>query len=512
MPALKRRKVDSTIEKRIVTGMIVSKKFLQEISGSVNPDYFENTFTRQIAEWSLHFYLQYEEASRTHIQDIFNKEKDRLSKEDADLISKLLVEISKRYESSDGINVEYLLDQTLAYFKKRELEMTASNIQYLLSRNKIDEAEDEVIGFRKVSRITSNWTNPFDAECVNEVFEQEEDFFRFPGDLGNFTGPFERNWLVAVSGTFKKGKTWLLQEFAVIGMMRKLKVAFFSLEMPKKKMNERIYKRMIGAAPEEGVYEFPCFDCFYNQDGSCESTNRTNRHTLRNSQGHKPEYDPDSPYRACTYCKDHGRSSDYKIDFWFTPPYDDRGNLLRTKAFKLGYIKQRISKLRKHFKDYLRLKCYPRFSANMHDITRDLDILEQTEGFVPDIIIIDYADILKPEREGLSGTEKEDETWMKLSQLGGTRHALVVTATQLRRSALEKTQVKQSDSALWIGKLAHVDVMLSLNQSENEKDAGAMRIGIMVHRFKEFSEEANCYILQKLSFGQVNLESYASRK
>jgi hypothetical protein len=121
--------------------------------------------------------------------------------------------------------------------------------------------------------------------------------------------------------------------------------------------------------------------------------------------------------------------------------------------------------------------------------------------------VIDYADILKPEQEGQSGVDKEDLTWMRLSQLAGSRHALVVTATQLRKSALNAPQVKQSDTALWVGKLGHVDCMLSLNQTEKEKKERVLRVGMMVHRYEEFSEESSCYILQKLRRGQVNLDS-----
>jgi replicative DNA helicase len=513
MSALRRRRIDSTIEKRILTGMIVSKRFLQEVKPLLNLDYFESDFTRKVAQWSLNYFLHYDDAPKEHIQDIYNRESDKLKEEDAELISKFLKDISSRYEQDPDINVDYLLDQTMDYFKKRELEITSTNIQYLLSNNQIEQAEEQIIHFSKISRLTSQWIDPFQQKYVDEVFQRDEKpFLRFTGNLGHYLGTFERGWLVGVSGTFKKGKTWLLQEFGVIALRRKLKVVFFSLEMPQKKMNERLYKRLVGAATDDEKDDdlYPVFDCGLNQTGECENTDRENQVTLIDEDG-KPDWTRENPYRVCTACRGNSES-DYETAFWL----EEITHTDEKKKYKLPFwdrktIRKKITAYRKNYAHLMRMKTYPRFSANIRDIERDLDILEQTEEFVPDVIIIDYADILKPEHDGQRGIEKEDETWMRLAQLAGSRHALVITATQLRRSALDKPQVKQSDSAMWIGKLAHVDAMLTLNQTENEKQCRVMRVGVMVHRYEEFSEESACYILQKLKRGQVNLDSEIKR-
>jgi len=515
MSALKRRRIDSTVEKRIVTGMIVSKRFLQEVQPLINLDYFENDFTRTVADWALQYFLHYDDSSKEHIGDIYTRESAKLKEEDAELISKFLTDISSKYEQDSEINVDYLLDQTMDYFKKRELEITSSNIQYLLDNNQIEQAEDQIIRFSKISRLTSSWINPFELEHVDEVFEKDEvPFLRFPGRLGRYLGTFERGWLVGISATFKKGKTWMLQEFAVLGIRRRLKVAFFSLEMPQKKMNERIYKRLIGAATKDDERDddlYPVFDCNLNQLNTCENTDRTNNVRLLLEDGNKPEYGRARMYRTCTLCRGN-LDSDYQPAFWLQEiKHKDEDKKYKLPLWDRRTVRKKITSYGENFSHLLRMKTYPRFSANIRDIERDLDILQQTEEFVPDIIIIDYADILKPEHEGQKGVEKEDETWMRLSQLGGTRHALVVTATQLRKSALKKGQVDQSDTALWVGKLAHVDAMLTLNQTEDEKKCRVSRVGIMVHRYEEFSEESSCYILQKLRRGQFNLDSEIRR-
>jgi hypothetical protein len=96
---------------------------------------------------------------------------------------------------------------------------------------------------------------------------------------------------------------------------------------------------------------------------------------------------------------------------------------------------------------------------------------------------------------------------MSLARLAGERSCLVVTGTQATRQGLDVKTVTQKHTARWIGKLGHVDVMLTLNQTPEEKMNGVMRIGIMEHRHRFFLEGQDVAVLQKLSTGQVHLDS-----
>jgi hypothetical protein len=136
-----------------------------------------------------------------------------------------------------------------------------------------------------------------------------------------------------------------------------------------------------------------------------------------------------------------------------------------------------------------------------------LDILERNEGFIPDIAIIDYADILSPEDSREVGIEKEDKTWMALARLASERKMLVVSPTQVTRDALEAYTLQESHMSKWIGKLGHVDMMLTVNQSAEEKRRGLTRIGIIAHRHRNFDPSATIMLLQQLTLGQPNLDS-----
>jgi hypothetical protein len=68
--------------------------------------------------------------------------------------------------------------------------------------------------------------------------------------------------------------------------------------------------------------------------------------------------------------------------------------------------------------------------------------------------------------------------------------------------------VEQQDLAMWIGKLGHVDAMFSLNQTNEDKRNGIMRLGTLVKRFDEFDSQKTCQLIQNLKFGQFCLDSY----
>jgi len=497
---LKREEVSLTMEKRIAVGFITSHKFIQDITPSMDLSFFENRLIKQVVKWCVDYHSKTGKAPRNEIQNIYLAKRPHLHEEDAELIERLLDGLSKTFE--DNINEDYLTDQTFDYFKQREIEITNNNVKYHLERHDLAAAEDEIVNYRKIAKTLPTWVNPFDQEMVESAFEEDFDtFFKFPGRLGDFLGRFKRGWLVGLSGPFKIGKSFFAEEFKAHALPQGRRVAEFNLEMSVNQVNSRFYRRLFpsGDIPsDKGTFLFPCFDCLKNQVGTCTLPQRTNSIPLLNDEGYKPLYDPNSEYRICTECRGIP-DSDYETETWWEE--------IEKPAFDVGTISKRMKAARAMFGDLVRLKCYPRFSASVSDISRDLDLMEAVEGFIPDIIIIDYADILKPENDRISGVEKEDETWKMLARLASERRALLVVPTQLTKEALEAVLIKQKHTARWVGKLGHVDVMLSVNQTTSEKRQGRLRIGTLLHRHDPFDEQKTVTLLEKRGLGQVHLDS-----
>jgi intein/homing endonuclease len=291
--------------------------------------------------------------------------------------------------------------------------------------------------------------------------------------------------------------TWMLGEFLKAGCMSGLRVASFNLEMQIKNMRKRTYMSLTGASEVSGLTMFPCFDCASNQYDTCQRPERTNHVKI------PTVFDKRSKYRPCTYCKDYG-IGDFLMATW--------NEVIDVPRLEYSIVKERLKALEKLGKANVWLECLPRLSASVGDIERKLDNLEYSYNFIPDVLLIDYADILKADDDRLRGVEKEDDVWMALARMASIRNCCVIAPTQLSKDALDAKQIKTSHTAKWIGKLGHVDVMLALNQQPAEKEMNVMRLSCLEHRHKDFSETDNCYILQKYSSGQAHLDSYWKAK
>jgi hypothetical protein len=505
MAKIVRRSVDNSIENNILTASIISTKFIEEIYPIYDRKYMVSTFASVIMKWVLDYFDKFGEAPKHHIQDIFTIEKQTLDDAELDIIETFLLNLSKKYTEDQGINDEYILDQALLYFRKREIEVRVSTAQKMLDIGRVDKAEEELNQMKKVMKLTSRWHNPLTTESVNAIFdERNQGIFTFPGALGELYGPLQRGWLVAILAPFKRGKTWMLQEAVIVAAVLGLKAVFVSLEMQDVGMDERILKRISAYAPT-GATEatIPVFDCYNNQLGICSLKTCTGTCVaLAESKESIPAYSPDINHKVCCYCKDK-KDGQYDMSTWF--------ETIEKPEFTPKNVHKKVKAFVKTCGDNIRIMCYPRFSADLDDVERDLDILEQTEGFIPDVGALDYVDICKHSSKGGDERFGIDALWKQNAALAARRHMLWFTASQGNRGSLYKADMDQSDLAEWIGKLAHVDVFAALNQTKDEKKRGVLRTALLAHRHQEFHEGDNCTILQSLALGQTHLDSHFNK-
>ena len=294
--------------------------------------------------------------------------------------------------------------------------------------------------------------------------------------------------------------TWWLMEILWLMASSNLRVVFVSLEMEEEEMGSRSFKRLTGKDYENEDIVIPVFDCLRNQKGLCQLPIRES-----NSSGLPldeldlpPAFNDSYNHKPCSVCRKL-KNGNFVPGIWY----------VRRKTPKINYadLMTTLRSFERSFGDNVRLITYPINTANIGTIKRDLDLLEYTEGFVPDGIVIDYADILGSEDGRLEGRDKINETWKMLKNLAQERNALVASATQSNRGSMDRKRVKSTDTSEDIRKLAHVNVMATLNQTPREKKRGLMRIGVSVARGVDFDELQEVLVVQNLSIGQPFLDS-----
>jgi hypothetical protein len=157
--------------------------------------------------------------------------------------------------------------------------------------------------------------------------------------------------------------------------------------------------------------------------------------------------------------------------------------------------------------DMLKLIGFPAYTATLKDVESELNILEW-QGFIPDVILIDYPDILAPENFNVDKLEQINQTWMRLKAISQIRKCLVFAPTQGSRQSFKKSLIDPTDVPWDIRKLAHVDLMVGLNQTTYEKKDLITRLNIIAHRWEEFHPHRVYVALQQLKLAQPELDGY----
>lgn len=482
-----RSTVDATIERNIITGMIVDSEFVRELLPILRLDLFKSPFTRMVAQWCKAYYLEYEEAPNRTIQNIYESHSERLEEEMSASISEFLDSISEEYERG-VFNAAYVLSQAESYMKKRALDTLASDIKADLAADKVDEAELRRISFSEIVRPKSNVIDVFSVEAVDHAFSNREQdvLFTLPGDLGRMFHPICRGDFIGIMAPMKRGKTFFLIDWAIRAYLAGLKVLFFSLEMTQAKMDLRIYQNLCGAVVED-KNEFVNFDSKRQENTSDKIDKKT--------QIYSPRFDEDG-------------------DIYLVK--DSKKILTQNMALR------KIEAVRKHAHGgELRLVCKSGSVVNNKYIMDTIHIENARNGFIPDIIIGDYMDIYALEPDSPKDRRNAfDHTWKTSAAVATDMNCAYITATQGGRSAFKK-DMEQEDVTEDIRKLAHVTRMIAINKGydkseEKEPESQDMinlkkrysfRCNMLAERHGYFDPEVKVRVLSQLSIGKPYLDS-----
>jgi len=159
-------------------------------------------------------------------------------------------------------------------------------------------------------------------------------------------------------------------------------------------------------------------------------------------------------------------------------------NLTHTKLNNLKYEVDAIKTYLNHLKGELIIQYYPTKSVSVNSLKGFVE-RSITEEFKPDLIIVDYADLLKAPY--VNSTKRDDQIlgdiYAELRGMAGEFEIPVWTASQINRSGA-KSQVIESDSiAGSFEKIMIADIVVSISRQLEDKIANTSRWHILKNRF-----------------------------
>lgn len=146
-------------------------------------------------------------------------------------------------------------------------------------------------------------------------------------------------------------------------------------------------------------------------------------------------------------------------------------------------VEERLSIFRTNFPDgRLVIKEFPTGTATVNSLRSLLVQLKNYEEFTPDVIIIDYLELLRPVRENQHEYQAQQRIAEELRGLAMEAKVLLWTATQTNRQGRAVKIITDAELGDSYGKIRTCDFAVSLNQSEEEFDNGHMRAYVVKSR------------------------------
>jgi replicative DNA helicase len=417
-------------ERTIITMMIVSDEFLNQIAPVLKPKYFKSKYTQIVSEWVLEYWNQYRQAPQKNIQTIYQNKLQYIRDEDeTETVMHFIKKLSEDWVKQAIIqNIDFQINNTIQYLKIRSLELLSEDINQAVSLNDPIQGEQVITQYNRIEKSGVESIRILkDHEKIKEAFTNESEIvFRFPGVLGDICGDFLRGDLAAFLAAPKRGKSWWQWVLASMAMQSHARVVFFSLEMTERQVLRRAWCSLEGKPKKDMTVKIPYFE----------------------KQNDK--------YRVMMKEK-------------------------KMKGIDVSKIQERQNKLKMHFRggDVL-IKVMPANAVTISTIEMELDNIIYYDDFIPDIVIIDYADNIKPSIKG-EYRHQIDNIWKELRRIALDKNMLVVTASQTNRGAINQ-DADRSHIAEDIRKLAHVAKLIVLNQSKDEKMNNIIRVGSLAER------------------------------
>ena len=452
---MKREKLNVLNERDLLIGLITSEKFCREICPILNPRLLEVEYAKIVSGWVKDFYNNFKKAPQKDIMKIYRSRCEEISDEDLqDNILTFIEKVCNDYDNLKNFNDDYVLEQTILYLKGRSLKNLSEDIDSYLTTGDISKAENTIVKYKSVEKNSGKAVSLlFNKEAVINSFTQDNELlFNFPGAYGSVVGDIHREDFVSYLAPMKRGKTFALIDAGVVGIQNGLKVLHVSAEMSENQVLRRYWTALSGQLNKD---KDDINYSYFEKDG----------------------------------------------DKW-----EIKQKVISRKAVSIEEIEKKQKHFRRLFRGGdIRVLATPAYSWTIERLDAEIDNLVEQEGFIPDVIIVDYADIMAPSEKG-DYRNQLDGIWKRLRGMAQKRKAVVFTASQSGRASIDKN-ADSKDIAEDIRKLAHITSMVALNQTPAEKKAGILRLKqLAVREGEQEFREAVC--TQCLTIGRIVTDSH----
>lgn len=463
-------------ERRLVIDAITSTPVLAALVPLWSPGMLGSKYADTVVSWCVRHFRGYATAPSRDITGYFEKWSARITDEHlVGGVHDLLLAASNEYDRTDTEGTAHRIKEAKDHVNSVRLRKMAEAITHKLETGDLQGALEARHDFEEVMAEDKPWGNTFDdEEDFGQAFiESDEESlieFHLPSEqaASDFLGnTFSRSTLVSYLAPAKTGKSRTLVDMAWRAICCRRKTAFFEVGDLGKKLSRRLFiTRAIGK---------PWYSTSPNRKWPC-------RLEIPKAIGVEWEKGKKGATVELTYDEE-----------LYDAPIERKGAWTRCRSI----VEQRT----KSKEPYFRLSNHPTNSISVAGIRSLLTRWAKEDGFIPEVICIDYADILHP----MPGSNKKDtrdqinDTWMALAQMRQELDVCVITATQADTEGYDRWVLDRRNFSGDRRKNDHVTAMIGINMTHDEREKQQCRWNFVDRREGAFSPKQCLFLGQSLA-------------
>lgn len=434
------------------------------IRGTVEPQLFGGIYKEVVVR--IYDYIdKFKEPPAEHIADLLEDKLSSENKREARQYKDILVSLS---EMREGVNAEYVMSQLEAFVRRQSLRSIAVDLAKALQKDTEESLEE---ADRLIKSASNQSLKVFDPGLRMSDIDRTLSFLNetshaFPTGIPEFDrrgfGPTRKEMLLYLADT-KTGKTWAMVHLAKMALMGNLRTVHITLEMSEEKVAQRYTQAFFAIAKRKEEFEVYKFN-----------------------KG-----------------KDNDRFDYEQVKVKPRMSFDDPN--IEKK------LRKELQKWQSRMLDNIIIKQFPTGKLTVGELEAYLDNLEATERFTPDLLIVDYPDLMKLSvgaggqyRHGLS------ETYKNLRGVAVARNAALACPTQGNRDAAKAKFVSRTNVSEAYSKIADADIVMAYSQTAFEKEQGLARLSIIAGRNDE--DNITVVLSQSYAIGQYSIDSIVMPK
>jgi len=449
-----------SLQENLLTLLVWDKTHSPVIRGVLAPELWGGPY-RVIVTRVYDYLDKFKRPPEDHLPDLLSDKLEGINKREASLYADICESI---YSTKNGINSAYAMSQLETFVKRQSLRSVAIDLAKALQRDTeegLEQAEALIAGATHQSlSVFDPGTRLSDKTRALRFLDIENN--SFPTGIPELDrrgfGPTRKELWLGI-GNSGAGKSWMLMQLAKMSLLHRVKVCHVTLEMSEERCTQRYFQALWAISKRSESFQTTKFQ-----------KDKLGRITGFDDIRIKPKLSYDDPN-------------------------------IRKK------LERRIDRWSSRLLDNIIVKQFPSGGLTVPQLKAYLDNLEVAEKFVPDLLIIDYPDLMRLDKDNYRLAL--DEVFKDIRGIAVSRNIAIAAVSQSHRGAAKAKQVGADNVAEAYSKIAHSDIVVTLSSTTHEQKLGLARL--FVAKGRNDADKTTIVISQQYGIGGFAVDSSLKR-